>query len=332
MTVEQFLERLDRARRTGPMAFQATCPAHEDRVASLSIGVGHDGRILLRCFAGCTVYDIASAVGVRVADLFADPPEPRPARPGMLRIPGPCVERPIVLPRARPVAAPVDETDIARWQQRLQQDDRILDRIWLVKGWRACTLDRLEVGWDGRRFTLPVRAPGGALLGVLRYLPGGQPKMLASRGAPRELWPAPEQVPGGLLVVVEGEPDAISGRELGLPTVAIPGAAAWRADWANRLSGRTVIIVSDCDQPGRDAAARARARLTGLADVRVVDLDPGRDDGHDLGDEVAVLAARGDLALRALRHRLLTTAGLPHTLPAPVVRAADDGVRGVRRA
>lgn len=53
----------------------AQCPAHEDRTASLSVGTGADGRILLRCFAECSVYEITSALGLEMTDLF--PPKQR---------------------------------------------------------------------------------------------------------------------------------------------------------------------------------------------------------------------------------------------------------------
>jgi putative DNA primase/helicase len=33
----------------------AKCPAHDDNRASLSIGEGRDGRVLVRCHAGCDV-------------------------------------------------------------------------------------------------------------------------------------------------------------------------------------------------------------------------------------------------------------------------------------
>jgi hypothetical protein len=48
----------------------ANCPAHEDRLPSLSITEGDDGRLLLHCFAGCQVHDILAAVGLQVGDLF----------------------------------------------------------------------------------------------------------------------------------------------------------------------------------------------------------------------------------------------------------------------
>lgn len=68
MTAEDFANLLD-ARRSGE-GWMAKCPAHEDRTASLSVGEGRDGRVLVSCFAGCSVYAITSAVGIELTDLF----------------------------------------------------------------------------------------------------------------------------------------------------------------------------------------------------------------------------------------------------------------------
>lgn len=48
----------------------ARCPAHEDHVASLSVRLGDDGRVLVHCHAGCTLDDVLGALGLSVADLF----------------------------------------------------------------------------------------------------------------------------------------------------------------------------------------------------------------------------------------------------------------------
>ena len=50
-----------------------TCPAHEDRKASLSASVD-DGRVLLHCHAGCSFEAVIGALGLTPADLFDDPP------------------------------------------------------------------------------------------------------------------------------------------------------------------------------------------------------------------------------------------------------------------
>lgn len=73
MTIDELLNRLDGVRR-GTTGWLAKCPAHEDRSPSLSIA-DRDGVILMRCFAGCELVDITSALGIRPADLFPPRPE-----------------------------------------------------------------------------------------------------------------------------------------------------------------------------------------------------------------------------------------------------------------
>lgn len=78
MNVDELLSRLERV-RTSTNGWTARCPAHEDSTPSLSVTIGEDGRILLKCFAGCEVTAIVEALGLGLPDLFA---EPVPALPG----------------------------------------------------------------------------------------------------------------------------------------------------------------------------------------------------------------------------------------------------------
>ena len=48
----------------------ARCPAHHDKKNSLSISEGSDGRVLLKCFAGCHTEDVMSCIGLSMSDLF----------------------------------------------------------------------------------------------------------------------------------------------------------------------------------------------------------------------------------------------------------------------
>lgn len=48
----------------------ATCPAHEDKVASLSWTVDAEGKVLLCCHAGCTAAEVVTALGADLADLY----------------------------------------------------------------------------------------------------------------------------------------------------------------------------------------------------------------------------------------------------------------------
>lgn len=71
MTVHEILSRLQGV-KGGHGQWTARCPAHDDRQNSLSVGEGKDGRVLLRCHAGCDVDRIAAALGVTKSDLFPD--------------------------------------------------------------------------------------------------------------------------------------------------------------------------------------------------------------------------------------------------------------------
>ena len=65
---EHLVDRLS-AKRNGA-GWIAKCPAHDDRQPSLSINEGADGRVLLKCFAGCTTENIVAAIGLTMRDLF----------------------------------------------------------------------------------------------------------------------------------------------------------------------------------------------------------------------------------------------------------------------
>ncbi len=73
MRVERILDRLELVRETGPGRWTAKCPAHDDKTPSLAIR-DVDGMILLHCFAQCSLYEITSAAGVNLSDLFPDKP------------------------------------------------------------------------------------------------------------------------------------------------------------------------------------------------------------------------------------------------------------------
>ena len=69
MKVEEFVKHVAGARRTS-RGWIARCPAHGDRSPSLSISQGHDERILIHCFSGCTVEEVCSALRLSMRDLF----------------------------------------------------------------------------------------------------------------------------------------------------------------------------------------------------------------------------------------------------------------------
>jgi len=77
MTIGEFLSRLNGVKAQGK-GWIAQCPAHDDRKASLSVREGDDNRILLKCHAGCETDAIVGALGLTMADLFAEPAKQKP--------------------------------------------------------------------------------------------------------------------------------------------------------------------------------------------------------------------------------------------------------------
>lgn len=67
---------LQDVRRSGS-GWIARCPAHDDQRASLSVGVGEDGRTLLWCQATCDTSAVVAALGLTMRDL-APPAHPNP--------------------------------------------------------------------------------------------------------------------------------------------------------------------------------------------------------------------------------------------------------------
>jgi putative DNA primase/helicase len=69
------LSRLPQARKNGS-GWMVRCPAHDDNNPSLKIDEAPDGKVLLRCFAGCSAEAICRAVGLEMVDLWPKAPTP----------------------------------------------------------------------------------------------------------------------------------------------------------------------------------------------------------------------------------------------------------------
>jgi hypothetical protein len=64
MGADALISRLDRVKQTGAGRWRAICPGHGGKSLTLSAREIDDGRVLLRCFSGCSVEEILAAVGL----------------------------------------------------------------------------------------------------------------------------------------------------------------------------------------------------------------------------------------------------------------------------
>ena len=71
MTAQTLLDRLEAVRSRGSGKWSARCPAHADKTPSLSVCEGEHA-ILLKCWAGCDLAAICTALGLTISNLFFD--------------------------------------------------------------------------------------------------------------------------------------------------------------------------------------------------------------------------------------------------------------------
>ncbi len=74
--MNRILSRLNGVKPCGN-GWKALCPAHDDRKPSLKVDEAEDGKVLLKCFAGCDTKDILAAIGLTMRDLYPEPEQKR---------------------------------------------------------------------------------------------------------------------------------------------------------------------------------------------------------------------------------------------------------------
>ena len=235
--LDRVLGCLEGVKKAAGGSFVARCPAHEDRQASLSVAEGEDGRVLLKCFAGCETADICAAMSLELADLFP----PKESGNGKHEI-------------------------VATYDYLDERGDLLYQVVrFSPKDFRQRKPDG-NGGWvwklgDARR--------------VLYHLP--QVLDAVKRGEP--------------VYVCEGEKDVHAVEQAGSCATCNPGGAGkWRPEYSDSLTGASVVVVADKDEPGRKHAADVAASLKGkAASVSLVEAVEGKDvsdhlrSGHGLG-------------------------------------------------
>ena len=256
--------KLDKSKRTGDK-LMARCPAHDDKTPSLSVTIGDNDCVILKCFAGCPTEDVVAKLGWTMRDLFASDAT-RPAGRAISAAAGLCA-RSVKTPR-RPRSAPKglgrERLGRARW--RVTCSRRCAAPCGCT---RRVTLATKRTRRNERRRGLPRDTPGRVRLWIealtdadldaqLRVL-----HLIAGSGE----W---QQLDTALRIAVVG---AIKGRTEASMATAILGRfddrkMAWREPPTKAVdtvrAGRGVPgnLTGRSAGPGIDRGARARVRGT----------------------------------------------------------------------
>ncbi|MGD9719888.1 MAG: DUF3987 domain-containing protein [Pirellulales bacterium] len=226
----------------------------------MSIAEGEDGRVLLKCHAGCSLEAICDAMGLKPTDLFV-------------------ASTSTVLPAGR-----------SKQEYRRQADSQEGNGQPQI----AATYDYRDehgellfqvVRFDPKDFRQRRPKPGGgwvwSVKGV-RVVPYRLPELLARPGEP--------------MFVVEGEKDVDNLARIGvLATCNAGGAGKWTAEHAEFLQGRWIFTVGDNDDSGRKHLDQVVCSLHGIAEsVRIVEL-PDLPAKGDVSDWIAAGGTKEEL-------------------------------------
>ncbi len=293
MTAETIAKAL--AGRKAGSGWTARCPAHDDRNPSLSISTGKDGKVLLRCHAGCDQAQVIDALRAR----------------GLWENPERYFGRRRNVKTAHQKNAQTDRSDTDRTEYAL--------RIWQAAVPASNTLTETYLQSRGLHFALPptlrfhgrLKHPAGGLWPAMVALVSRGPDdaplaihrtFLAHDGSgkapvdPQKMMLGPCRggavrlgEPADLLMVGEGIESCLAAMQ----TTGNPAWAALSTSGLKALNlpetAREVIVLADGDDAG-EAAARDCALRWQREGRRVRIARPPRD--QDFSDMLAGLATQ----------------------------------------
>jgi len=234
MSIEEIIGRLSRVTSTSN-GYQACCPAHDDKKASLCIHQEPDGKVLMTCQAGCSIESVLSAMGLGWNALFPDRSEGRP----------PGTPRPAKQKSGSKRKRPHSTGAIKETYSYTDVDGNELYRV---------------VRWEPKDFTIQHLEKTDKVAGYVDGL-GGRARVLYR--LPRFKQAIAEGKP---IFIVEGEKDVHTVETLGfIATCNAGGAGKWLDSYSKSLSGADIILIPDADLPGRKHAELVGAALKKVA-------------------------------------------------------------------
>lgn len=281
--------------------WSSTCPTHEDKSPSLSVGVGDTGGAVLHCHAGCEPGAVVAALGLTTRDLFADDLK----APAMRRK----VEKPprtfLTWEAAANSVADGRGTPSMAWEYHDAQGAL----VGVVCRWNLP---------EGKKCIPPVSPqPDGS------WAATGMAKL-------RPLYRLPDVIAAETVYVCEGEKAADAIRSLGLiaTTSSFGAKAPHLTDWS-QLVGKNVVILPDHDEEGEKYAVAVLKLATeaGVASaviVHLADIWQGIEKADDAYDwvEAHVAIDRDDLV--AMLEQLAAAARKDEPTEGPVMVCVAD--------
>jgi len=159
-------------------------------------------------------------------------------------------------------APTIDEEVVERFHKHLLEEPKLMEWLKVTKGWTTETLVNLKIGFNGSRYTIPVRDERGNIINIRMYSASAAPKIMSfgeGYGA-AAFFPYPPVEDDILLM--EGESDTILARQLGFPAYCQTGGAdTWTEKMTAALADKRVSVIYDTDRPGIRGAKKVVAAI-----------------------------------------------------------------------
>lgn len=277
IAIDQFLDAVgrDKIRKKSGGGWKASCPAHEDKHASMTIAAGDDGRALVTCWAGCQYEEIIRAVNLTST---ASPFPRRPPKP-RLPDPPPVPDRDRLIRFMTMAVENVLEGRADEWLKSRGISKSLIERVPTL----GFVLEATVEGWSfplRNSWAIMVQDPDGTPRAVKLHrentkakglwMPFGTEPADAPRHGYAALWPCPEFYPANeTLYILPGELKAAAMRSAGFNATSITTGEAftWTPEFVSRMSGRDLVLVYDDDPAGHKFKDKT---ISALENVRAV--------------------------------------------------------------
>jgi len=247
--LQDVLERLRGVRQQADGSWMALCPAHNDKEPSLHVSQQGE-KVLLHCFAGCSFEAICDALHIKPHELFVGDST-----------------------RSEPVPEGLSLEAFAKAKHlegELLRQAQVTQGVYQGKPavlFRYCDTEgnlqaiRYRIALEGGRF---------------RWQKGAEPKRLAYG----EWWlPQWREKNKRVVVLVEGESDALTLWQAGIPAIGIAGANSLNEYHLKLLEGFEVAVWREPDSGGISFARKACELFS---NVRVIQPPEGFKDASEL--------------------------------------------------
>lgn len=248
---------------------KALCPYHEEKQPSFYLNID---RKVFYC-QGCGQKGNAIDLYMQIYGL--------PFKESLLRMadelgldienPSPSVPLPPREPTADPAPPPISPRKVDFFHTALRENLSAQKYLIAQRGLKRKTLKQYGIGWDGQRYTIPIRDEKGDIVNIRRY---SQTKSTTGKmlnyvenvdgkirryGSPARLYGLDELCKANgqskQVIVCEGEWDRLLLCQNGhLAVTGTHGAKTWRKEWSEHFAGKDVVLIFDTDRQGRSAA------------------------------------------------------------------------------